>query len=85
MPNVKERVLDYIQREYRLPENIDVDSFNFVKTGYVDSIGIIQFIVLLEEEFGIEFSDEELSDVQYQVIGEFVKLIENKIESNKDT
>ena len=80
MDNVKQFVIDYIEREYQIPADVDQDSFNFVKTGYVDSIGVVQFITILEDEFGIEFSDEELANEAYQIVGNMVKLIESKLE-----
>lgn len=80
MDNVREFVIDYIEREYQIPADVDQDSFNFVKTGYVDSIGVVQFITILEDEFDIEFSDEELADEQYQIVGNMVRLIESKLE-----
>lgn len=75
---IKNFILNYIQREYALSENIDPDTFNYIKTGYVDSIGLVQFIVTLEEEFNVEITDEELADERYQILGEMIKLIESK-------
>lgn len=79
MEDVKEFVIDYLEREYKLPENVNLDDFNYVNTGYVDSIGVIQFISMLEDEFDIEFTDEELEDSKYQFAGEMIKLVEKKI------
>lgn len=79
MENVRQFVIDYIEREYQIPADVDQDSFNFVQTGYVDSIGVVQFITILEDEFGVEFTDEELADETYQTVGNMVKLIESKL------
>lgn len=79
MKNVEEFVVEYLEREYSLPKDIDLDTFNYVKTGYVDSIGVIQFICMIEDEFGIEFLEEELAIPQYQTIGGLVALVETKI------
>ena len=79
MANVKEFVLDYIQREYSLPEGIDVMAFNYIDSGYIDSMGLIQFIATIEDEFGISFSDEELESDDVKVVGKFIALIEKKI------
>lgn len=77
---VKEFVIDYLEREYKLPDECDFDSFNFVKTGYVDSVATIQFITTIEDEFGIEFTDEELVDPDTQIIGNLIRLITNKMQ-----
>lgn len=78
MESVKEFVIGYIEREYTLPEEVDVMAFNFVETGYVDSLGFIQFVALLEDEFGIVFTDEEMSSEDMKVVGPLVRLVEKK-------
>lgn len=79
MKSVEEFIVEYLEREYKLPEKVDLSSFNYLKTGYVDSIGVIQFISTIEDEFDIEFSDEELADPTYQVTGKMIELVEKKI------
>lgn len=76
---VKEFIIDYLEREYKLPDDVDINTFNFVKTGYVDSIGVIQFITTLEDEFGIEFTDDELESEDLQIAGNLIKTIEGKL------
>ncbi len=73
-------VMDYLQRESDLPEDMDIDTFNFVETGYIDSIGLVQFVTEIEDEYGIEFSDEELQSNGFKVIGSLVALVESKTE-----
>ena len=81
MDDVKNFVVEYLEREYDLPEDIDFATFNYIESGYVDSMGFIQFVMMLEDEYDIMFTDEELSDKTYQIIGNFIRLIESKIES----
>lgn len=78
MENVKEFIVEYIEREYSIPDGTDPDTFNFMEEGYIDSMGLIQFIAVLEDEFGIEFSDEELSGEEIKIVGKLAKLIEDK-------
>ena len=79
MSSVKEFVVEYLEREYALPKNIDFDTFNYIESGYVDSMGFIQFIAMLEDEFEIEFTEDELAEKKYQLAGELIKLVEKKI------
>ena len=79
MGNVRDFVVDYLEREYQLPANVDLDTFNYIDSGYVDSMGFIQFIAMLEDEFEIEFTDDELAEKKYQLAGEMIKLVEKKI------
>ena len=76
---VKEFIVDYIQREYTIPENVDIMNLNYVEEGYIDSLGLIQFIASVEDEFGIFFSDDELSGEDVKVVGRMVDLIVDKM------
>lgn len=79
MSHVKEFVVEYLEREYALPKDVDLDAFNYIDSGYVDSMGFIQFIAMLEDEFEIEFTEDELAEKKYQLAGEMIKLVEKKI------
>ena len=72
-------VIEYIQREYTFPEGTDIMSLNYVESGYVDSLGLIQFIATIEDEFGIEFTDEDMENPDLRVIGKLIEMIQNKI------
>lgn len=79
MNNVKEFVTEYIQREYTVADDIDIMTLNYVESGYVDSMGLIQFIATIEDEFSIEFEDEELENPEIKVVGKLIELIERKM------
>ena len=79
MENIKDFVVNYIQREYTISDDIDIMTLNYVESGYIDSLGLIQFIATIEDEFMIEFSDEELASSSIRVVGELVSMIENKV------
>lgn len=79
MNNVKEFVTEYIQREYTVADDIDIMTLNYVESGYIDSMGLIQFIATIEDEFSIEFEDEELENPEIKVVGKLIELIERKM------
>lgn len=79
MENIKNFVTGYIQREYTIAEQIDIMGLNYIETGYIDSLGLVQFIATLEDEFDIEFTDEELENPDIKVVGKLIHLIEEKI------
>jgi acyl carrier protein len=81
MDKVRQTILDFVEREYKLPENVDYDTFDFVEKGFVDSMGMVQFVTILEDEFDIEFSAEELLSNDFRTVGKLEKLIENKIKN----
>lgn len=78
MEEIKEFIVDYIQREYTLPADMDVMELNYIESGYIDSLGFVQFVALIEEEFDIVFSDEELNSPDMKVVGKLVALIDRK-------
>ena len=80
---VKDFVIDYIQREYTIPDDVDIMNLNFIEQGYVDSLGMIQFIYTLEDEFGITFSDEDLKNDDLKVVGKLISIVESKIEDER--
>ena len=74
MEEIKEFIVDYIQREYTLPADVDVMNLNYVEAGYIDSLGFVQFVALLEDEFGIEVPDEEVEKLH--TVGDVVRFID---------
>jgi len=80
MEKVKKFIVDYIQREYTISEDIDIMELNYVEAGYIDSLGMIQFIAVIEDEFGISFSDDELADPDIKVVGKLINMVVKKLE-----
>jgi acyl carrier protein len=76
---VKKHILDTIQKKYALAENVDLETFNYLDSGFVDSIGIIQFVVSLEDDFDIEFTDADMNAPSFRTIGGLIRLVEAKI------
>lgn len=62
-------------------ENLDVDTANLdfeskISDMDIDSIDLVDFIMVIEEEFEIEFTDEELDEIEN--LSDIVSLIESK-------
>lgn len=79
MQDVKEFVTEYIQREYTVPEDKDIMALNFIEEGYIDSMGYIQFISTIEDEFEIEFEVEDIGNPDMRIVGKLIEFISNKI------
>lgn len=80
MDRVKDFIINFIQREYTIPEDVDFLNLNYVEEGYIDSMGLIQFIAVIEDEFGISFSDDDLASDDIKVVGKLVELVCSKME-----
>jgi len=62
-------------------ENLDIDTSNLdfedkISDMDIDSIDLVDFIMVIEEEFEIEFTDEELDEIE--TLSDIVSLIESK-------
>lgn len=79
MNDVRQTIIDFVEREYKLPDNVDYDNFDFMDNGFVDSMGLVQFVAILEDDFNIEFSKEELLSSEFRTIGGLERIINSKI------
>lgn len=48
----------------------------------LDSIAVMEFISILEQQFGFEFSDEELSLEPFQTLNKLSEFVERKMALN---
>lgn len=79
MTDVKEFVTEYIQREYTVPDDVDIMTLNYIEAGYIDSMGYIQFISTIEDEFDIEFEVEDIENPDMRIVGKLIDFINSKI------
>ena len=42
MKEIREVILDYAEREYKLPADADLGTFDLFDNGYIDSMGMVQ-------------------------------------------
>ena len=75
---IRKFVVKAIEKKSKLPGNCDVDSFNFIDTGYVDSIGLIKFVVDLETKFNIDINESDIESPEFRTIGGLISIIQNK-------
>ena len=60
-----------------LPTNVEPD-FDYIESGHVDSIGLIHFMMGIEENFGVELSDEDVQSDRFRTLGGLTALIAEK-------
>ncbi len=78
MSEIREFILERLQREYTFKSE-EVDEINYMDEGYMDSLGVVQFIAELEDRYQIEFTDEELFSPSFRVVGRLIALVESKV------
>ena len=75
-------VISLLQEKAPLPSDVkdDLMSLRFLDHGYIDSIGIMEFILKLEEKFAVRFSPEDTESDEFRYVEGLVKMVEGKME-----
>ena len=77
--SVRPFILRYVQKKAKLPREADLTRFDYIDAGYVDSMGMIKFVMAIESEFDIVIEDEDLSSSDFRTIDGIIGLIEGKM------
>lgn len=72
---MREKIIEMIKEEL-MTDDIDLNA-DLTKDYDIDSIGLIEFIMNLEEEFNIQIEDEELQNLR--TTEDVINLVEEKI------
>ena len=81
MSSIAEKVKDIIVNKLGVSEEEVRDDASFIEDLGADSLDIVELIMDLEEEFGIEIPDEDAE--QIRTVGEAIKYIEEKGQSQE--
>jgi acyl carrier protein len=68
-----------IQKKGKLPAGTEPAAFDYIESGHVDSVGIIQFILDIEREFDIVIGEADIDSADFRTIGGLTALIERKV------
>lgn len=80
---MKEAIYYVIKRNINVSVDINDDT-ELTEMG-IDSVEFITMIIALEEEFNIRFEDMQLVYDNYRTIGQFVSMVHQSIEKQKNT
>ena len=77
------RVIDFLRNYLNEIKPIKMDDNEFLKYRYLDnhldSFGIIQFIMTIEDEFNIKLLPEDTESEEFRTIEGVIKIIESKL------
>jgi len=76
---IKHFVINAIEKKSKLPADCEIDSFNYVDSGYVDSMGMVKFVLSIEAEFDIELASADMESPEFKTIGGLIEIIKSKI------
>ncbi len=78
MNNLEERIIKIFRKAVNISEDVVLTSDTMINTLEVNSLNFLKIIVEIEEEFAIEFEDEELNFYTFNSIKDIVELVKNK-------
>jgi acyl carrier protein len=58
---------------------------SLTRTGVIDSLGVLDLIMFLEETYGIKVADHETVPENLDTIANIVKFLESKVQPQTDT
>jgi D-alanine--poly(phosphoribitol) ligase subunit 2 len=75
-----EPILHFFASRGTSPVSLDRDAMdvNLLESGVVDSVGILELVLYLEERFDVRFGPEDLESPAFQTMGGIVELIERR-------
>ena len=77
------RIIDFLRNYLNEIKPIEMDDNEFLKYRYLDnhldSFGIIQFIMTIEDEFNIKLLPEDTESEEFRTIEGVIKIIESKL------
>jgi acyl carrier protein len=84
MNNVTQKeIFDYIlhllEKKKPIPKDEDIGQLNYYTSGHVDSMGMMKFIVEIEDKYNIELSDEDIVKDGFKTIQGVVDLVWKKV------
>lgn len=77
--SVLEVIVSFLAKKGKVVTGCNLDQMDYLDEGYVDSIGVIQFVAHLEDRFGIDFSDDDLGSQSFRTIGGLREMVESKL------
>ena len=83
MDDIEQKIKDYILREF-LSDEMDLlldSDLPLIQQGIVDSLGILQLVSFIEEEFNIKIAPEDVVLKNFAMVNEIKKLVMAKLPS----
>ena len=77
---IRSRINDYILKNFVFEENGHLtDDQSLLKSGVIDSTGILELIAFAEDEFGVKFADNELVADNFDTINRVTACVTQKL------
>ena len=75
---IQKYIVQQLEKKAPIPNDISIEDYHYLDNGHIDSLGLMKFIVLLEQEFEIEFTEDELMQTEFRSVSGLTKMILHK-------
>lgn len=74
------RIRDFIKQELLFEnEGVSISNDTLLLEGILDSLGLMQLVAFLEEEFGIEVADEDVTADHFRTVADIERLVSQTV------
>jgi acyl carrier protein len=79
---IEDRIREFVLKQFPLARKHGLKPQDkWLETGMLDSLGILDLVHFLEEEFGLQISDDELLPENFESLQAVVNFVRNKSEA----
>jgi len=80
---VGDRIAGFLREKFPMARKRNLKpSDKLLESGILDSLGVLDLVAFLEQEFGLVVADEELLPDNFQTIDKLVAFVQNKHKEN---
>ncbi len=79
MENIKDIVLDLIVDICATKKVLKDSDMDLIKCGYIDSMGVVELLTGIEDEFDVEIPLESFNPDDFNTVNKIVKFVEKNI------
>ncbi|TMK98832.1 MAG: acyl carrier protein [Actinobacteria bacterium] len=81
MSEISDRIRDFISSELMFEDSSgNLSDDTPLLAGVIDSLGLMQLISFIEEEFEVAIDDAEVTATNFRTVGDIQRLIEQKVQ-----
>ena len=81
MSEISDRIRDFVSSELMFEDSSAALSDDTpLLSGVIDSLGLMQLISFIEEEFDVAIDDAEVTASNFRTVGDIQRLIEQKVQ-----
>jgi acyl carrier protein len=78
--DVQKRILEFIRSEILLgDEHTSLGEDTPLLDGAMDSLGLMQLVAFLEEEFDMELADDQITSENFRTVNDVTRLISSSV------